>query len=144
MARSPQPLSRIFAADPTVAGWNARRQREETLTLVVRRSLPRPLADRVRVANAEGPQLELAVEAGAIAAIVRQRVPDVLVALQRESWQFTGIRVRVQVRGTPEAPQKKPINQLDRESLRPLAGLARDLPPGPLKAALARLLRRIG
>jgi hypothetical protein len=144
MARSPQPLSRIFAADPIVAGWYARRHREEALAGVVRRHLPRPLADRVRVVSAEGGELELAVDAGAIAAVVRQRTPDLIAALIREHWQFTGIRVRVQVRGDPRTKPKTILNQPDKESIQPLAELARRLPPGPLKASLARLLRRIG
>jgi len=144
MARSPQPLSSILAADPTVAGWQARRRREEALAAIVRRHLPRPLADRVRVVNAEGGELELAVDAGAIAAIVRQRTPDLVAALVREHWQFTGIRVRVQVRVDPPVRPKFHANQIDRETLRPLADLARRLPPGPLKASLARLLRRVG
>jgi hypothetical protein len=98
----------------------------------------------VRVISAQGNELELGVDAGAIAAIVRQRTPDLVAALARESWQFTGIRVRVQVRAEPEPRRKVAVNQPNRESLRPLARFARDLPPGPLKASLARLLRRIG
>ncbi len=144
MARVPQPLSRILAADPTVAGWQARRRREEALAGIVRRHLPRPLADRVRVVDAEGSELLLAVDAGAIGAMLRQRTPDLLAALLREHWQFTGIRVRVQVRVDPAAPKKIHMNQPDRENLRPMADLARRLPPGPLKASLARLLRRLG
>jgi hypothetical protein len=144
MARSPQLLCRILEANPTVASWDARRRREEALTSLVRRHLPRPLADRVRVIDAEGPELQLAVEAGAIAAIVRQRTPDFLAAMQRDGWQFTGIRVRVQVRLPPAARHKIEINQPDKESLQGLAGLARTLPPGPLKTALARFLRRAG
>lgn len=143
MARSPQLLCRILNADPTVAAWDFRRRREEALTGLVRRHLPRPLADRVRVADAEGSELQLAVEAGAIAAIVRQRTPDIVAALQRDGWQFTGIRVRVQVRPPPPILPKIDINQPDKESLRPLAELARNLPAGPLKTALARFLRRV-
>jgi hypothetical protein len=144
MARTPQPLSRILAAEPRLAAWDARRRREEALTALIRSHLPRPLAERVRVASAEGDEVELAVEAGAVAAIVRQRVPDLLVALRRGSWQFTGIRVRVQVRSGPPPARKVVLNQPDRESLRPLAGFARELPAGALKAAIARLLRRLG
>ena len=144
MARSPQTLSRILATNPAVAGWEARRRREALLSAVIRRHLPRQLANRVRVVNGDGEQLELAVDAGAIAAVVRQRTPDLVAALRHENWQFTGIRVRVQVR-TDAAPKlKTKANQPDRESLRPLAELARRLPPGPLKAALERLLRRVG
>jgi hypothetical protein len=144
MARSPQPLSRILAADPAVAGWEARRRRETAVTAIVRRNLPRPLAERVRVADAQGQELVLAVDAGAIAAIVRQRTPDLVAELKRENWQFTGIRVRVQVAAPPLPRRKIVLNQPNRESLQPLATLSRGLPEGPLKSALARFLRRMG
>ena len=144
MARSPQLIRRILDADPTLAGWDARRRRDDALALLVRRHLPRALAERVRIADAQGNELQLAVEAGAIGAIIRQRTPDLVAALQRDGWQFTGIRVRVQVRIAPPIPPKVDMNQPDKESLRPLAGLARNLPDGPLKAALERFLRRVG
>src|SRR5512137_2766756 len=116
MARSPQPLCRILDADSLIAGWDARRRREEALTRLVRRHLPRPLADRIRVADATGQELQLAAEAGAVAAIVRQRTPDLVAAMQRDGWQFTGIRVRVQVRTQPAPRPKVEINQPDKES----------------------------
>ena len=144
MPRAPQPLTRILASDATLAAWEARRRREAAIAGVLRQSLPRALADRIRVADAGSGELELAADAGAIAAVLRQRAPDLLAKLQREGWQFTGIRVRVQVRTAPAAPEKAQPNQLDRGSLRPLATLARELPEGPLKAALARFVRRAG
>ena len=144
MPRSPQPLQRILAADAAIAAWDARRRREEALTAIVRRHLPRPLAQRIRAVQSTGRELALDAEAGAIAAVVRQRAPDLLAALQRDGYEFTGIRVRVQVRGMPEVSRKSVAKQIDRAALRPLAGLARDLPSGPLKSALARFLRRAG
>jgi len=144
MARSPQPLQRIFAADATLAAWDARRRHEEAVAEMVRRHLPRALASRLRVADARGAQLELAADAGAIAAVVRQRSPALLADLRREGLEFTGIRVRVQVRNEPPPAMKALSNPIDRAALRPLAGLARDLPPGPLKVALTRFLRRAG
>jgi len=138
----PQPLSGILTANATLAAWDARRRREEALTQIVRRHLPRALAPRVRVGGADGVLLSLMTEAGAIAAIVRQRTPEILIALRSDGWEFTGIEVRVQVRVAPIAQPKLQRNQLDRETLRPLADLARRLPAGPLKHALARLLRR--
>jgi hypothetical protein len=142
MARPPQPLSRIFAADPTIADWDSRRLHDATLAQLIRRHLPRPLADRVRVAVAGEGELELAVDTGAIAAVLRQRSPDLLATLRGERPEFTGIRVRVQVRPDSGTQQKIKRNQLDKESVRPLAGLAADLPPGPLKAALLKLVRQ--
>ena len=73
MVRSPQPFRRILTSDATLAAWAARRSSEEALTGIVRRLLPRPLATRIRVADARNGQLELAADAGAVAAIVRQR-----------------------------------------------------------------------
>jgi hypothetical protein len=144
MARTPQPLQRILAADPALAAWEARRRREALLTAIVRRHLPRPLAERVRVAEERGYELNLVADAGAIAAVARQRGPDLLAELRREGHEFTSIRVRVQVASTTRATQKPALKQLDRTALRPLAMLARDLPAGPLKTALARFLRRAG
>jgi hypothetical protein len=142
MARSPQPLQRILAADPALAAWDARRRREAALTAIVRRHLPRPLAERIRVADEKGLELNLIADAGAIAAVARQRAPDLLAELQREGCEFTSIRVRVQVAAAPARSEKILAKQIDRNAMRPLATLARDLPPGPLKTALARFLRR--
>jgi hypothetical protein len=102
------------------------------------------LALRIRIAEERNGQLELAADAGAIAAIVRQRSAELLTALKREGWEFTGIRVRVQVRVEP-GPTRKPLaNPVDRSSLQPLSALARGLPDGALKTALQRFLRRAG
>jgi hypothetical protein len=144
MARTPQSLQRILAADPALAAWEARRRRECALTAIVRRHLPRALAPHVRVADDRGPELALAANSGAIAAVARQRAPDLLAELRREGFEFSAIRVRVQV-GSAPPEQKKPVaKQVDRAALRPLAELERGLPAGPLKASLARFLRRAG
>jgi len=144
MVRAPQPLERILRADSTLAGWTARRDREMALAGIVRRHLPRPLAPRVRVSGEPNGQLELAADAGAIAAIIRQRSAELLTALKREGWEFTGIRVRVQVRSDPLPRRKILPNPIDRQLLQPLAQLARTLPASPLKASLERFLRRVG
>ena len=144
MARAPQPLERILRADATLAGWAQRRDREVALAGIVRRHLPRPLALRIRVAEERNRQLELAADVGAVAAIVRQRSAELLTALKREGWEFTGIRVRVQVRTDAPPPRKTLANPVDRSLLQPLAQLARTLPAGPLKSSLERFLRRAG
>jgi hypothetical protein len=144
MVRSPQLLQRVLRSDATLAAWVSRREREQALAGIVRRHLPRPLALRIHVADERNGQLELAADAGAVAAIVRQRSADLLAALRREGWEFTAIRVRVQVRSDPVLSRKPLANPLDRSSLQPLAALARSLPPGPLKTALDRFLRRAG
>ena len=142
MVRSPQSLQRILAADPTLAAWDARCRREAALTAIVRRHLPRPLAERIRAADDAGAELNLVADAGAIAAVVRQRAPDLLAELRREGCEFTSIRVRVQVAAPSPKTQKPVAKHIDRSALRPLATFAQKLPAGPLKASLARFLRR--
>lgn len=119
-------------------------QRESRLTAAVRRALPRALADRVRVAAATPPELTLAVAAGAVAAVVRQRTPDILAGLQREGLDFTELRVRVQVKADPVKSVKISSNQTFKVDSRPLRALASALPEGPLRAAIERLARRGG
>ncbi|MFO1323013.1 MAG: DciA family protein [Burkholderiales bacterium] len=139
-----KPLSGILANDALIAQWHDRMRLESRLTAAVRRELPRALADRVRVAEAAPPTLTLAVAAGAIAAVVRQRSPDLLAGLRREGWNFTELRVRVQVKPAGSDPVKsKPIQRVKVESA-PLRALARSLPQGPLRAAVERLVRRGG
>ena len=106
----PQPLSRLLASDPLVAGWLARALAEARLTTAVRRLLPRALAERVYVANASDGSLTLATGSGTIAAVVRQRLPEILGELKREGCNFTEIRVRVQVRGDAPKPEQNTEN----------------------------------
>jgi hypothetical protein len=134
-------IARILERDPKIASWAARMKQEEALTVLIRRHLPRPLAGRVRVAGSRNRVLELAVEAGAVATVVRQPVPELTSALRREGADFTEIRIRVQVRAERGKPQLIP-RQLDAEAAR-LFDLGARLPEGPLKSALARWSRRV-
>ncbi len=138
-----QPLARVLATDATLAAWHARALAEAQLTSAVRRHLPRQLADRVHVAEATETMLTLATGTGTVAAVVRQRLPDILVGLKREGRNFTEIRVSVQVRVDPPAPTKSLKIQRDKTDPASLRRLAESLPEGPLKAAVERLARRI-
>lgn len=135
------PLNRILDADAQLKTWNERRLAEEALLRSVRRALPRPVAERIHLAQAQGDKLELATSAGAIASVVRQHGPDVLAALRRDGWQFNGIAVRVQPRSMPLSLTQNVPRQWDSTNRRPLDGLCAALPAGPLKTALARFLR---
>jgi Dna[CI] antecedent, DciA len=136
------PIARIFERDPQIAAWSARLKQEAALTAAIRRQLPRPLAERVRVAGAQEPVLELAVGAGAVAAVVRQRAPSMTLALQREGWNFTEIRVRVQVTNIAQDREKIVSRQLDAKAAATLGDLEAGLSDGPLKISLARWTRR--
>jgi hypothetical protein len=137
-----KPLSRILARDAQIGAWHERMQRESRLTTAVRRYVPRALAERVRVAEVAPPKLVLAVPAGAVAAVIRQRLPDILAGLRREGIDFTEIAVRVQVAGSPAIPTKALRNQPAKLDSRALRMLAEGLPAGPLRDAVARLARK--
>jgi hypothetical protein len=145
MAKPPTllPLSRVLASDATLAAWQARAAVEAQLTSAVRRLLPRALASRVHVASAAQNTLTLATSSGTVAAVVRQRVPDILGELSREGCNFTEIKVRVQVRADAPEPGKPLKIQRKAADPAPLRRLADSLPEGPLKAAVERLARRI-
>ena len=144
MIRPPvhRTLARVLQSEADLAGWTARHRREAELTLLLRKHLPRPIADRVRVADARTGVLELAAGSGAIAATLRQRVPDLRAALARDGCDFTEIRVHVQLVPVAERRQKNDVRQWDSKSAAPLFELGDRLPDGPLKAALTRWSRR--
>jgi hypothetical protein len=142
--RSPhhRTLAGVLQSEPELAGWTARHRREAELTLLVRKHLPRPVAERVRVTGTREGVLELAAGSGAIAAALRQRAPDLRLSLARDGWDFTEIRVRVQVEPIPDGHDKTHKHQWDSREAAPLFALADQLPDGPLKAAITRWSRR--
>lgn len=138
----PLPLARVLERDAALAGWSQRARVEAHLTTLLRAQLPRAVGPHVRVAGTDAKCLELAAGAGAIAATLRQRAPDLLAALRREGLDFTEIRVRVQVRGITGTAVKNPANQRDASAARPLFELAERLPEGALRRSLIRWSRR--
>lgn len=134
-------LGQVLETEAALADLQRRRERELRLQLRLRRALPPALAAHVRVVDARSQELELVAASGAAAALLRQRVPDVLHKLAGEGWQFTGIRVRVQARPALSEPEKSPKKQLDDEAATTLRALASRLGDAPLAHALQRLAR---
>lgn len=141
---SGRPLARILDDDPQVAAWNRRRRDEAAVTRAIGSVLPRPLAAHVAALLPAPEHLDLVAPTGAVAAALRQRLPAVRVALEREGLDFREIRVRVQPGPAPEPPRKVLPRQRDSAQLPALGRLADGLPPGPLQAAVRRWLRRAG
>lgn len=144
MTRKPphQPLARVLETDAELAFWTARHREELALTRRVRMHLPRALGERVRVSDSRNHVLELAAGAGAIAAALRQRVPELRAALARDGHAFTEIRVRVDVAGSLLPPQAPSKPSWDSRAAAPLFDLADRLPAGPLEQAIRKWSRR--
>lgn len=134
-------MARVIAGDPKLADWQRRHARDQAIIQIVRQALPQNLAADIHVADAESAELKLSAPSGAFAAVLRQRGAGLLPALARKGWEFTAIKVIVQPRNVPIKRHKSSQIQWDAQASRPLANLRDDLPAGPLKAALARLLR---
>ena len=135
-------LAHVFETDGQFTEWTARHRREVALTLSLRKHLPRPIAERVRVSDARNDVLEISAGAGAIAAALRQRIPELRSALARDGWVFAEVRVRVQVAGIVEPSRKAEARQWDTNAAAPLFELSERISDGPLKAALRRWSRR--
>jgi hypothetical protein len=134
-----RPLGHILSAETTFAGFLDRRRNELAILHHVRRNLPPALAAQVGIAAVEPPELALLASSGAVGALLRQRVPDLVEKLAHAGWQFTGIRVRVQPRPPPRSPKKHMVKQLDALSAATLRAHAERLADPELAAALRRL-----
>ena len=137
-----QPLARVLASDAQLASWTARHRDEAALTRLVRKHLPRAIGERVRVCDARQGVLELAAGAGAIAAALRHRAPDLRAALAREGHVFADVRIRVQVAGSMLPQSVGQRRTWDSREATPLFDLADRLPAGPLQQALRQWSRR--
>jgi len=132
-------LRQILAADAALARWAERQQRERAVLQLVQRELPQALAAHVGAASAGAQELVLSATGGAAAALLRQRIPALLVALEHSGWKFTVIRVRVQARSARREPPKSLAKQIDAISAARLKARARQLADPSLQAALVRL-----
>ena len=134
-------MARVIAGDPQLADWRRRHARDQAILGVVCRALPRNLVADIAITDAEPGELRLSAPSGAFAAVLRQRGAALLAALAQEGWEFTAIKVVVQPRHSPEVRRKSVTIQWAAEASPALAGLRDNLPQGPLRAALAKLLR---
>ena len=137
-------LHQILKGESTLDDLLARHRREAALQDLVQRALPPALAKHVVVVDARSAELELGAASGAVAALVRQRAPDLRISLGREGWEFTGIRVRVQARLARESPGIISKKQLDSASAGTLLALAGRLGESSLSRALTRLAAGAG
>ncbi|MBU6270713.1 MAG: DUF721 domain-containing protein [Betaproteobacteria bacterium] len=86
--------------------------------------------------------LRVATPSAAAAAKLRQFEPRLVAGLAARGWAVTRLRARTQPVGDlPPVPMASPRGPIPPAALSSLAELAGQTPEGPLKAALAALLR---
>jgi hypothetical protein len=137
-------VAEILATEPGLSGLRERLQKVAQLQELCRRGIPHALRESVSVGEPIGNELRLFANDGAAAAKLRHLTPELLAFLNREGWQFTGIRVAVQVRTGALPGKKSKPKQIDDMGQTCLARLAESLPEAPLRRAIERLRRNAG
>lgn len=137
-----RPLRNILSAETTLANLLDRRARELALLHLLRTTLPPALAVQTGVVSASEAELVLSAASGAAATLLRHRGHELVEALSREGWKFTGIRVRVQVRANRTDRSKIHAKQIDERSAAKLRAIADRLSDPRLAAALRRLAKQ--
>ncbi len=122
-------------------GVAARAQALLKLQAALERALPAPLVGHVRVQTFEAGVLSLACASGAVASRLRQQTDALVASLARHGIAVASVRSTV----NPELLARY-VHPVDKTGLPPaaldgLAHLEADIEDGPLKDALASLLR---
>jgi hypothetical protein len=137
----PRRMQRIVTDDPALAAlWDRTRPLRELQKLYAT-YVPPYLRAASRVGSIAGDELKLFADSGAAATRLRVLAPGLLAEFRSKGWQFSAIRVAVQVRQRSQAAPRSPRNALDTKGKQSLQRLADQLPESPLQAALRRLAK---
>ena len=100
--------------------------------------VPPHFAQFSQVLSLQSGILGIAVANAAVAAKLRQLVPELIAGLQKGGCEVSGIRVKVQVSFSPSRPESSP-RKLGKAARSALNGLSQTLGDSPLRLALKKL-----
>jgi hypothetical protein len=103
---------------------------------------PGNLGQLSHASSIKNQQLNLYASNNAVAAKIKLCIPSLLIQLEKQGCEVTAIRVKVQVKSSPQA-QPKAIKKLSRQAANELDGLAKKLSGTDLGDALARLASKV-
>ena len=103
---------------------------------------PGNLGQLSHASSIKNQQLILYASNNAVAAKIKLCIPSLLIQLENQGCEVTAIRVKVQVKSSPQA-QPKAIKKLSRQAANELDGLAKKLSGTDLGDALARLASKV-
>ena len=135
-----QRLNSFFGASPELRQLARQVDALQAVQHHYEQITPSSLKLSSRVQQMEGTTLTLAADNGAVAAKLRQLVPELVRMLQNRGCEVTGILVRVQV-SLPPAELANTPRELNEAARQNLLDSVRQLPDSPLKSALQRLAR---
>jgi hypothetical protein len=138
-----QRLNSFFGSSPELRQLSSKAAQLLVLQRHYEQLAPASLIRYSRVLQIERQILTLAANNGAIAAKLRQIVPELTRLFQNKGCEITGIQVRVQVT-FPAAERTHPPPMLSAAGRKRLIELAGELPDSPLKSALQRFAQKTG
>jgi hypothetical protein len=100
---------------PELIALNARNQRTQTAQKIWEAIAPDNLAKFSHVSSIENQQFTVFADNNAVAAKIKLLIPSLLIKLEKQVCEVTAIRVKVQVKSTPQAKLKS------LKKLRPIA-----------------------
>ena len=102
---------------------------------------PKAIAQFSHASGIKNQQLLLFADNNAVAAKIKLLLPSLLIQLEKQGSEVTAIRVKVQVKSTPQPP-KKAIKKLSSKAAANIQHLAEKLAGSSLGDALARLANK--
>jgi len=136
---SARKLERIVNDDPALAMLLKQTRPLRELQKLYATLVPPYLRSASRVGTVAREELKLFADSGAVATRLRLLAPDLLLEFRAKGWQFSAIRVGVQVNIRSETAPGKPRAPLDDKAKSALQRVADELDDSPLKQAMQRL-----
>jgi hypothetical protein len=136
-----QRLNSFFTSSPELRQLTLRAQQLAALQRKYQETVPPSLAHASRVIGFEQHILTLGADNIAIAAKLRQLVPQILHLLQLNGSEVTGILVKVQV-AQPHATRSQSSHSVGKTGKQQIEDFTASMHDSPLKSALQRLLGR--
>jgi hypothetical protein len=135
-------IGKLLGATDELKALSAVARRLRELQTLYAGSAPRELALFSRVKTLRAGTLFIYADNAAVAAKLKQLAPTLLASLRKSEAQINGIRIEVQVSGAlHERTPKSKKTALTADALQEFDALAKRMPDGNLKSALARMVR---
>ncbi len=126
---------------PELTALNARNLQNQAAQKIWEAIAPDNLAQYSHATSIKNQQFTLYANNNAVAAKIKLLIPSLLIKLEKQECEVTAIRVKVQVKSTPETPTK-PVKKLSHHAATELTALAEKLAGSALGDALAKLAKK--
>jgi len=128
---------------PELNALNARNQQTQTAQKIWEAIAPDNLAQFSHASSIKNQQFTVFADNNVVAAKIKLLLPSLLIKLQKQVCEVTAIRVKVQVKSTPQ-PKLKPSKKLSPVAVNQLKQLGKKLSGTALGDALDKLIKNAG